>query len=241
MQPLSRVVDTKNISLGSTSHFDKHPEIAILATKVVAAAATVDGSFARMFVHLLHAEPRAAASMYLSVQADTTREAMLAAAAEAVLSEAENELFVALRAVARSSLKLRHKVAHWVWGWSTDVPDALLMCDPKEYVPLNAALVEFDRQFNNAKSTPEVLDLIRDMPKISRDKIFVVRAADLQRGLAAIARSQELCLRFEMLMRSRHADEVADVPLYNQLCSEPEIATELARLRKPKADPPKSQ
>lgn len=235
MQPLSRVVNTKNFSLGSTAHFDKHPDIAILATKVVAAAATVDGAFARMFVQLLHAEPRAAASMYLSVQADTTREAMLTAAAEAVLTTDEKELFIALRAVARSSLKLRHKVAHWVWGWSPDVPDALLICDPKEYVPLKAAHLEFDREFNAAKSNDEVITLLGNVPKLSRDKIFVVRAADLERGLRAIARTQALCLEFDVLLHVRVGDPSANAKRYIQLCSEPEIATELARLRKPKA------
>jgi hypothetical protein len=181
MQPLSHVAKTNQIALGSSAHFDKQPALAMLAMKVIAAAVTIDSAFARIFVLLMRSEPEVGSAMYLSVSADNTRDAMLRAAADVVLSPRDNELFTAVRAVATTVLKLRHKLAHWTWGSSPDVSDALLICNPKDYMPLNVACADIAKRFNTSEAS-DFGASISELPKLSHDKIFVVKDADLIAG-----------------------------------------------------------
>jgi hypothetical protein len=224
-QPLSRVAPkAESIKLGSTEHFEKHPDIALHAMKVIAAAVTIEAGFARIFVALMGTNPGPGVAMYLSLQADTARRSVLRAAAKNALSNRDAELFEALLAVAKTATKLRHKLAHWTWGATPDVTDGLLICDPTEYIPLSMKRVEWEKTVKSG-AVPE------ELPRLPRDKIFVIKKGELNQSVAAIARVQKFILSFETIMLGgQHPSNTGDQE-YNQLCSEPEVQSALVRLR----------
>jgi hypothetical protein len=44
--------------------------------------------------------------------------------------------------VKRAGAK-RHKVAHWIWGYSPETPDALILTDPDAVTEFNVAMRDF--------------------------------------------------------------------------------------------------
>lgn len=223
-QPLSKVAPkADSIKMGSTSHFENHPDIALHAMKVIAAAVTIETGFARILVSLMGAAPGTGVAMYLSLQADTVRRSVLRAAARHVLSDRDAELFEALLAVAKSATKLRHKLAHWTWGATPDVPDGLLICDPAEHFDLGLRSAEWTAQVKSGK-IPESL------PKIPRENIFVIKADELNQAVIAISRVQKFIFSFQAIVWGNQPN--AGDQEYNQLCNEPEILSELVRLRR---------
>jgi hypothetical protein len=94
---------------------------------------------------------------------------------------------------------MRNKLAHWTWGDSADISDALLLADPK--------------------------DLIQNPPDSSR--ILVYRELDFRRIIRANERLAGFGLKFIFIMRDHPAN--AEDALYDMLCSEPEIQERLRR------------
>lgn len=224
-QPLSRVTRTTQISLGSPDHLDKQPELALCAMKIIASASSIESNFAMMFVSLMGAEPRPAVAVYNSLRAESAKREALRAAAAAVLSEKNVALFEAILAYAKSAMKLRHKLAHWLWGFSPDVKDALLICDPVEMIEISMRGLDFSQQIA-AGTIPSAL------PRIPHEKVLVVTLDELVQALSQMERTRRFVCDFEKVVAhslETPPDNAADI--VERLCSEPEIARELAKSR----------
>jgi hypothetical protein len=82
---------------------------------------------------------RVAMAMYQALTSGGKRTALAAAANEALSSSTEDlGLFRAIISkLIKSSQDRRHDYAHHLWGISEDLPDALLLADPKAWVQHN--------------------------------------------------------------------------------------------------------
>lgn len=134
-QPLSRVSPNASIIIGNAGDrpLSRHSELAVLAIEALASWCNVEGFLLRLFVDLFGGHGALAAEVFLSLQNQSAKSAAIDAAATTVLRNRDDELRVlrAILAIAKTNEKERNKLAHWTWGESPNIPDALLLVDPR--------------------------------------------------------------------------------------------------------------
>ena len=137
-QPLSRVSSTASIALGNAGDrpLAKHPDLALLALEAIASWSNVESFMLHLFIELFGGQGSLAADVFLALDGQAAKSAAIASAANSVLSSRPDELKVlqAIMAIAKTNEKDRNKLAHWTWGESPDLPDALLLVDPRAYI-----------------------------------------------------------------------------------------------------------
>ena len=101
--------------------------------EALASWCNVEGFLLRLFIELFGGHGALAAEVFLSLQNQSAKSAAIDAAATSVLSGRNDELRVlrAILAIAKTNEKDRNKLAHWTWGESPSIPDALLLVDPR--------------------------------------------------------------------------------------------------------------
>lgn len=92
---------------------------------------------------------------------------LLKAATESELEKPHCDIFDAIITLfVKPAIRDRDKFAHWVWGYAPELPDALLLMEPREKTPLHAA----------ALNPPSPIEW-------DYSKIFVVKKDGLSRAL----------------------------------------------------------
>jgi len=108
----------------------------MLAMEAIATWSNVESFMLGLFVELLGGGNSLATEVFLSLDGQAAKSAAINAAATSVLKDRDAELRVlrAIIAIAKTNEKDRNKLAHWTWGDSPDLPDALLLIDPRTTV-----------------------------------------------------------------------------------------------------------
>ena len=180
-QPLSRVLPNAGVVFGNAGDrpLTRHPELAVLAIEAIASWSNVEGFMLRLFMQLLGGNESLAASVFLALENQSSKTSAINAAAATTLSDRPAELAVlrAILAIAKSNEKDRNKLAHWTWGDSPEIPDGLLLVDPR------ASLGQLDRS-----------------------EVYVYRAADFQRIIGANDRLCGYGLSFNFILRGHAAN-----------------------------------
>ncbi|CAN7190616.1 hypothetical protein LJR230_000422 [Trinickia sp. LjRoot230] len=137
-QPLSRVAPDASIVIGNAGDrpLARHPDLAVLAIEAVASWSNVESFMLGLFVELFGGHNALATEVFLSLEGQAAKSAAIAAAAASVLKDRVAELSVlrAILAIVKTNEKDRNKLAHWTWGDSPNLPDALLLVDPRTTV-----------------------------------------------------------------------------------------------------------
>jgi hypothetical protein len=129
-QPLNRVARNATFRHNPSALNDK-PELARLVSCIFANWALIEHRLSLLLIRILGADAAPAIAMFSVLQTQHLQLAALEAAAESELSEIELEVFQAGLAVANRVQTPRHHLAHWIWGLSPEVPDALCLAEPK--------------------------------------------------------------------------------------------------------------
>ncbi|WP_399684765.1 hypothetical protein [Xenophilus sp.] len=153
-----------------------------------------------MFVDLFGGHGSLAANVYLSLAGQSAKNAAVTAAASSALTDRPDDLRVlkAILAIAKTNENDRNKLAHWTWGESPSLPDAVLLFDPRS-------------------SLGDDIDL---------SKVFVYRAPDFQSIIQSNDRLCGFCLSFKFILNGHVANR--DGRLLNELLAEPEISSRVA-------------
>lgn len=132
-QPLSRIAHHANVEIGNVGDdpLSHRPQIALLAMKSIAAWSNVESFMLRTFVELAGGQKADAAAVFLAMETSTAKSAAISALAERKLSAPNLALLRAIIKVVKSAQKERDKIAHWIWGTSAQLLDALLLADPR--------------------------------------------------------------------------------------------------------------
>jgi hypothetical protein len=188
------------------------PKLAVLVSEAIASWSNVESFMLRLFIELVGGRKSTAADMFLALETGGPKKAAIGAAAKSRLSDEHLELLRAIMAVADTNEKERNKLAHWAWGESDDIPDGLLLLDPKSLVTM-----EFDSEFAKRLS----------------EKIYVYKQRDLESQIAANDRLCGYGLRLQFIITGHVANQ--DGELFQKLLAEPEIQDRLKILRDRKA------
>jgi hypothetical protein len=133
-QPLSRVLPKASSIIGNAGDrpLARHPELAVLALEAIASWSNVEAFLLDLYMQLLGGNESLAASVYLALDGQSAKTDAIKAAAANALRDRPRELALleAILAVAKTNEKDRNELAHWTWGDSPDLPDAVLLVDP---------------------------------------------------------------------------------------------------------------
>lgn len=140
-QPLSKVVPNANVLIGNAGDrpLARHPELAVLAIEALASWSNVENFLLHLFIQLFGGQGSLAADIYLDFDNQNAKSRAIATAAK-TLDKNKQKLLQAILDLAKTNQILRDKLAHHTWGDSSDLPDALLLVDPK------ATINDLDRE-----------------------------------------------------------------------------------------------
>ncbi|MDZ7725711.1 MAG: hypothetical protein U5R06_23515 [candidate division KSB1 bacterium] len=141
--PISKVMPSASIVMGNVgnSPFSRHPDLALLVAESISSWSNVENFLLKLFVQILGGNKSLATDIYISLESQAAKTSAINAAARSILKMESDELkiFKAIMAISKANVKNRNKLAHWTWGYSPDLNEALLLVDPK------ATISEYDR------------------------------------------------------------------------------------------------
>jgi hypothetical protein len=135
-QPLNRVKKLQSMGWGPGA-FAEHPALAAYVLQCIARWTQTEISLGRLLAVTIGLEPDsafAAVQMYLRLTNAESRRSVLTAAAEAMLSKDDYALFErTMKAIAPVRAR-RNDFAHGMWGYSSELKDALLWVGGDDYI-----------------------------------------------------------------------------------------------------------
>lgn len=238
MQPLSNVSRHADYRFGRVDLGTK-PKIAKAVARCVACWGEVDLQFATFLTQMVHGNVEITVAMYSSITSAVQKATVLRTAAEWTLDKYDLELFSALMSLAAPIEKRRNRLAHWIWGRSPKIGNALLLVDPKTLLAHGAFLTSRIDQSGIAKlgylkSARKKAGVYAHELKLDRRNIFVVKESDvleIYRDITDIeAKVRAFC---GMLMMDAYPD-LASVraQLHTRLCKTPDVAKAILRIRR---------
>jgi len=157
----------------------------------------VESFMLHLFIDLMGGNQDNAATVFLALETQSAKTAAINAVAAAILPDQQKKLLAAILGIAKSHQAARDKIAHWTWGYAPQMPNALLLANPK--------------------------DIVRK--PFSLDLIYVYRRKDFEQIIAANLRVVRYAALFRPFILDRSAGP--GHPQYDQLCSQPEIQERL--------------
>ncbi len=151
----------------------ERPEVAARIAQCIACWSLVEIETSRLFARLFGRGPdlEAGVALYNSFAGANHKERAIKVLARSGKGRACYEIIDALLKVIESQRKIRDKIAHWCWGISDQIPDGLVLVDPKDIL-LHEARITKKYQQGELPSVEE-----RQLPV---DIVYVYRIADLQ-------------------------------------------------------------
>jgi len=191
---------------------------------VIAGWAKLENFLSHLFVRMLGVNPTPAAAIYAALKAEAARDSALRTLAEFSLQPADEEVFSVLLELYDTAGKLRHKVAHWIWGHTDDIPDAVLLCDPRVYTKWLVERAEHIARYRVNEKVP---------PRLDREKILVYTEQDFYEVTELILQITLLMIRFDshLLTGVKNTQPVERARRFDELTNEPLIRERMARLR----------
>lgn len=166
--PLSKVKPIKSMKFDNTA-LTLRPVLAINIGNTLAEWARLDAVIGSVFTRLMDAEEKGPA-IYGALISGNAQEQALDAVANLMLDKDHLDLFNAIKSITKRPRDQRNNLAHGSWGYSDEIPDALLWVSPKELVRLNQRTDSYAQNIGLG-SQP-------DFPQIDRDQVLVYREPD---------------------------------------------------------------
>lgn len=195
-----------------TAAMASRPALTTKIAECIAEFAEVEFALGSALGALLKSEAKTALAMFVRASSRNAQMTMLRSAAEAALPSHHFRVFEAvINKSVSPAMADRDRLAHWCWGYSPDLPKALLIMDPARKT------VNLATHF-----------LMPDEPmKIDRNAIYVVTEADLARTLKRIREARRLLNIFIGTVWQGNSDAKRDQFLQS-LSAEPLIRTALS-------------
>lgn len=173
----------------------------------------MDAYLSTMLVSFLGASAKPSFAMFEAIH-QTARNQALRAAAKVHLSQEDNEIFATLLSLVKPEDTHRNRIAHWLWAYSDDIPDGLLLIDPGANFEFVVRMTEKIETGNRAEAD------------LDRSRVLVYKMADLQEIIARYKRISEWIVGFN---RHIHPHLERDEWQYREMLASPAFRQALAR------------
>ncbi len=121
----------------------RHPDLAARVAEIIAVWSRVDSELGGILAYMLKGGARPSIAMYSALTSSAAQMAALEAAARVSLSPDDLGLFRAILVLVKRAGAKRNKIAHWLWGDSPEIPEALLLVDPEAVLLQHVNTKEF--------------------------------------------------------------------------------------------------
>jgi hypothetical protein len=185
-QPLNRVISNGEFRPNETALND-NPELAKLVASIFALWAGIEHSLSLLLTSVLGADAGPAIAMFATLRGQRLQLGALKAAAKATLSPNDFDVLCAAISMADSVQTPRNHLAHWIWGTCEQLPDALLLAEPK-------AQEDRERELNLAferAGGPDVREII-NLARYNPATVVVYRRDDLERAKGDLADAERI-------------------------------------------------
>jgi hypothetical protein len=226
-QPLSRVRPNALV-LASPEAIILRPKLAPSIAEIIARWADIEANIGSILSFILRGEAAPTAAMLYAVRSSSAQMDMILAAGWAKLFDPELEVFEAVIQIARAAAKKRNAIAHHVWGYSEELPEALLLIQPAAYSDM---FVELQNSLNSPDYSGGWIMLHTD-----NERTLVFRENDFREimsELKTVARCATFLINY---LEPKHA---ARDQMYRMLCDEPLIDAALISIRKSRQPQPR--
>lgn len=202
--------------------------------QVVATGAQMEFRSGALLSHILHTNTRAGIAMYQAVTSEDAKRSMICAAARMAMADDDAALVESVFFVNKNARSVRNGFAHHIWGHTDDLPDALLLVDPRE---LHAALAA-NQEWRAEKSRMDVEWFDADRPggsfparpmAVDRSLVRVVRRPDFERALLLVSEASARVARLEVIALEQTPNEAQQARV--ALRAEPQIQRRLAQAK----------
>lgn len=197
-QPLSRVKGDAEIIFGAATMVEKRIPLAASVMSVIGAWSSNDLILARLTSTFLKADFEIVAAMMQALTGGEGRRSAIGAAAEAALDADNYKLFQAVQKANRPSRNRRNDFCHHVWAISDQLPDAVLLIDPKHMTMLSAQRYATIAEVYKNPSRASDLEAL---PEVDPKNVFVYRVTDLGQEEDAALKASIRLLALEMALQ----------------------------------------
>lgn len=207
-------------------HRPNHVSSAMLA---ISKWSSAESMMLQVFITMLGQNPGPAAAMYGSLIGAAAQRAAFKALARATLKEQDLLDICDALWERHTTLSIhRNKLAHWLWGYATHVPDGVLLCDPQIFMRWELAGKEASEAISRGEAVAS--------PPFPADEIYVYEEHEFRRMSDEMAEFALLARAFsKLIFLHRRADEKAVravEQLRQQLLTQPHIQESVSRMLK---------
>jgi hypothetical protein len=208
----------------------QYPDLARSISDVIATWSQVECNLGVLLARMLGAAARPSMAMYSALSSSAAQMAALQAAADVALSRERLELFGALLILVKRAATKRNKIAHWLWGTSVQVPNALILLNPDAVHGLHTQNAEYMAACKNGQTVADPSTL----PPLDLSEAFVYRQQEFTEILAEIDEVRSLTVSFALMLV---IDEPPNGVQYQMLTNAPQIRIELEKARQRRRNP----
>ena len=187
-QPVRRVLPEIGYEFSPELMF-RRPEVATWIAQCIGCWSWVETQRGRLLAYLVGINVQDGIELYNNFRSASSKDASFKILARARLQTDDFKIFDALLQVIATHEKTRNKLAHWFWGYSSDIEDGLILMDPREILRHQAAMQDFNNKHGPSGRVP--MELI----KYNLDHIYVWRVDDLKRDAESFTSLAGLIVR----------------------------------------------
>lgn len=210
-QPLSRVSPKSQVMFYQGA-INARPDLVPMIMHVIDSWSHIDLMLTKFLTRLLKADHIVVSAMMQGITSGEARRAALNGAVSAALRPSDIPIFEAVMRSVSPSRKIRNEFAHHIWGVSPDLPDALLLIDPKHMAAQSAVNEIRDKSPDSEKE--------KFSQAYDHSAIFVWRKGDFERQCKAANRAVSLIGKFHYGLHPTSAWRGLQ---HNELLSDPEV------------------
>lgn len=195
--------------------------------------AEIEAQLGRFLVTIMGSNAPATLAMFHAVQNSQAKIDMILAAAPAVLPPKKLEWWDAIAPLAIAAAKQRHQFAHHIWGLCHELPEALLLVDPRDRL---SHTVEEHKLLNTLSKNPtsdELKEYEAKLPKFPLEKVMVYLKKDFE---SYIETTRQTLILLDYLCLAVHP-AYEDGTLDALLLGEPAFQRALSKLHLQRSSP----
>lgn len=158
----------------------KNPEMAARILRVMSSFGRLDGEIGLVFARLLRTEAHLGIAIYNQLVSTHAQDAALKAVAPMVLEDDELDFLMGLIELGRGHKEIRNDMAHGIWGYSEDLPKALLLINPRDTNRLRGSMATVWERQKIAMANVAAIEpaLMKVLTKPIQEEISVFREKD---------------------------------------------------------------
>jgi hypothetical protein len=166
-QPASTVGDILTVEWG-TEQIGRRPALAALVMELIAICAHTDITMAEILSICLKSGKQNGLAMYFAATSAEARNAMVQAAAENSLPRRDLRIFNRVRKVFKPTKDRRNEFVHHIWATSPQLPDGLLLVDPRDELAVRVGLEESTKRARRSTAPFSFEALLAKTPYYSK-------------------------------------------------------------------------